>query len=124
MTLAQAVEFLDRVEQAIGRHCRMYSGNRLKTLIVKATPAEIAFLGADPTRLWGCEYGPQFKDVDDAGKPLPWPAPFLWQDTGDGLGPQPHTLAGLQQGADLSIYEGARDQLAAAWAGGPLRAAA
>lgn len=122
MTLAQAVEFLDRTEQAIARHCRMYSGNRLKELIVRATTAERDFLAADPTRLWGCEYGTAFKDVDAAGHELPWPAPFLWQDTGDGIGPQPHTLDGLQRGADLSIFKGTRDELAAAWAGTPLKA--
>jgi GH25 family lysozyme M1 (1,4-beta-N-acetylmuramidase) len=124
MTLPQAVEFLDRVEQAVARHCRLYSGNRLKTLIVHATDAQRDFLAADRTRLWGCEYDPVFKDTDDAGKPLPWPAPFLWQDTGDGIGPQPHTLDGLQAGADLSIFKGTRDQLAAAWAGLPLQPAA
>ncbi len=117
MSLAQAVEFLDRVEQAIGRHCRLYSGNRLKELIVRATDAERTFLAADPTRLWGCEYGPQFKDTDTAGHPLPWAAPFLWQDTGDGLGPQPHTLNGLHAGADLSVFKGTRIDLEQVWAG-------
>jgi lysozyme len=120
MTLGQAVEFLDRVEQIMGRYCRMYSGNRLKEQIVHATPAQVAYLAAYQDRLWGCEYGPLFKDVDAKGHRLPWPKPFLWQDTGDGLGPQPHTLDGIENGADLSIFEGTRAELAAIWAGAAL----
>jgi lysozyme len=124
MTIAQAAEFLDRVEQRLGRHCRMYSGNRLKEQIVHASAAERDFLAADPLRLWACEYGVEFRNVDAAGHRLPWPAPFLWQFTGDGIGPQPHTLDGLEHGADLSIFNGTRDELAAAWAGTPLHPAA
>lgn len=125
MSLAQACEWLDRVEQSQGRYCRMYSGNRLKELIVHATTAQRDFLAACADRLWGCQYAAAFKDVDAAGKPLPWAAPFLWQDTGDGIGPQPHTLDGLQAGVDLSIFKGTRAALTAAWPGAkiPARAA-
>jgi GH25 family lysozyme M1 (1,4-beta-N-acetylmuramidase) len=119
MTIAQAVEFLDRVEQVIGRYCRMYSGNRLKTTIVRATDAQREFLAKCPDRRWDCEYADEFKDADDAGHPLP-SAQFIWQRTGDGIGPQPRTLDGLQAGADLSVFKGTRDQLAAVWAGASL----
>ena len=113
MSLVQALEFMDRVDQATGRTCGIYSGDRMKTLIVSATQAQRDFLAAHA--FWGAEYGTVFKDVDDNGKPLPWDVPFLWQDTGDGLGPQPHTLDGLEAGADLSIFQGSADQLRAAW---------
>ncbi len=115
MTLAQALEFLDRVDQKVGRCCGIYSGNRMKQQVVAATAAQRDFLAAHA--LWGCEYGPVFKDVDIKGKPLPWTAPFLWQDTGDGIGHQPHTLDGLQAGADLSIFKGTRAELEKAWPG-------
>jgi len=113
MSLAMALEFMDRVDQATGRTCGIYSGDRMKTLIVPATQAQRDFLAAHG--FWGAEYGTDFRDTDDAGKPLPWDEPMLWQDTGDGIGPQPHTLDGLQAGADLSVFKGSAAQLRAAW---------
>jgi GH25 family lysozyme M1 (1,4-beta-N-acetylmuramidase) len=118
MSLSEAIEFLDRGDQKLGRRLGIYSGNRMKELIPAASSAERDFLASHA--FWGCEYGPEFKDVDAKGRALPWTAPFLWQDTGDGIGPQPHTLAGLEQGADLSIFKGTRDELAAKWPGAAL----
>jgi len=118
MSLVSAIEFLDRVAQATGRRCWLYSGDRIKSLIVTATEAQRQALSQSP--YWGCEYGPEFKDLDDDGHLLPWNAPTLWQDTADGIGPQPHTLDGLQAGADLSVFKGTREQLAAVWPGAPL----
>jgi lysozyme len=115
MSLAQAIEFLDRGDQLLGRRLGIYSGNRMKELIPAASAAERDFLAQHA--LWGCEYGPTFRDVDANGRALPWAAPLLWQDTGDGIGPQPHTLAGLEAGADLSVFKGTRAQLAAVWPG-------
>jgi GH25 family lysozyme M1 (1,4-beta-N-acetylmuramidase) len=113
MSLDQALEFMDRFDQATGRSCGMYAGNRIKETIVHATDAQRDFLAAHA--FWGCQYGPQFVMKDANGHPLPWDVPFLWQFTGDGNGPQPHTLDGLQNNADLSIFRGSAEQLAAAW---------
>jgi lysozyme len=113
MTLPEALEWMDRYDQATGRTSGMYSGNRIKETIITATDAQRDFLAAHA--LWGCEYGAEFVMKDANGKPLPWDAPFLWQFSGDGAGPEPHTLDGLQQGADLSIFRGSADQLRAAW---------
>lgn len=115
MTLAQWLEFLDRVDQARGIACGTYGGDVVKALIVHATAAQRDFLAAHP--LWGCEYGPRWRNVDVNGRTLPWPEPFLWQFTGDGVGPQPHTLDGLEPGADLSVFDGTADELKAEWAG-------
>ena len=114
MTLAMAIEFLDRGDQAISRRFGLYSGNVIKSLVPQATAAQRDFLAAHP--LWGCEYGPRWRNVDANGHALPWTAPFLWQFTGDDVGPvQPHTLNGLDDGADLNVYDGTPDQLRAAW---------
>ena len=118
MSLASCVEFLDRVRQATGRQAWLYSGDRIKSLIVTATQAQRQALSE--ALFWGCEYGPVFKDTDDDGHPLPWDAPTLWQDSGDGVGPQPLTLAGLEAGADLSVFKGTREALAAIWPGGSI----
>lgn len=113
MSLPQALEFMDRYDQATGRTCGMYAGNRIKETITAATDAQRDFLGAHA--FWGCQYGPQMVMKDSNGHPLPWDVPFLWQFTGDGNGPLPHTLDGVQAGADISIFRGSADQLRAAW---------
>jgi lysozyme len=113
MTLPQALEWMDRYDQSTGRSSGMYAGNRIKETIIHATSAQRDFLAAHA--FWECQYGaaPVMRDAN--GQPLPWDVPFLWQFTGDGNGPQPHTLDGLQQGSDLSISRGSVEQLRAAW---------
>ncbi len=113
MTLGMTIEFLARVDGELERHCGLYSGNVIKTLITHATDTQRDFLAAHP--LWGCEYGPRWRNVDANGHPLPWAKPFLWQYTGDGIGPGPHTMDGLEPGADLSVFDGTPDELRAAW---------
>jgi GH25 family lysozyme M1 (1,4-beta-N-acetylmuramidase) len=114
MTLGGVVEFLDRVDGRLGRRCGLYSGDVIKSLVTKATDDQRDFLALHP--LWGCEYGPRWRNVDANGHPLPWDKPFLWQLTGDDIGPEPHTLDGLEQGADLSVFDGTADDLRAQWA--------
>lgn len=113
MTLGQMLEFLDRADQLLGRRCGMYSGNVIKELIPSASSTQRDFLALHP--LWGCQYGPRWKNFDKNGKELPWKAPMYWQFTGDGSGPEPHTIDGLEDGADLSRYEGTPEELRAAW---------
>lgn len=113
MTLGMVLEWLDRCDQALGRRTGLYSGDVIKSLIPAATDAQRDFLAAHP--LWGCEYGPRWRNFDCNGHPLPWDKPFLWQFTGDDIGPQPHTLPGLEQGADISAFDGTLAELQAAW---------
>jgi lysozyme len=113
MTLALAIAFMEGVDQATGRTCGVYSGNTLKQAITKATSSQRDFLAAHA--FWLADYAltPVMTDVDR--KQLPWDVPFLHQFTGDKAGPEPHSLDGLQNGADLSIFRGSAEQLAAAW---------
>jgi lysozyme len=113
MTLPNAIAFQEGVDQFTGRTCGMYSADTIKSSITKATADQRSFLAAHA--FWLAEYGskPVMTDVD--GKPLPWDVPFLWQFSGDSAGPEPHTLDGLEQGADLSLFNGSPAQLAAAW---------
>lgn len=113
MTLAMTLEFLDRGNQILGRRMGLYSGDVIKTLVTRATDDQRDALALQP--LWGCEYGPRWKNVDANGHPLPWEKPFLWQYTGDGIGPEPQTLDGLEDGADLSAFDGTPEELIAAW---------
>jgi GH25 family lysozyme M1 (1,4-beta-N-acetylmuramidase) len=122
MTLNMTAEWLDRADQARGRYCGLYSGDVIKTLIPgdprrgtkPATDAQREFLAKHP--LWGCEYGPRWRNVDANHVELPWAKPFLWQCTSDGIGPEPHTMDGLEPGADLSVFDGTAEELRAQWA--------
>jgi hypothetical protein len=50
--------------------------------------------------------------------PRNWPSAWLWQFTGDGLGPKPHSIPGIvDSGIDINSYEGDAVKLAAEWSG-------
>ena len=115
MTLAQACEFLDRADQALGRPAWLYSGNRIKTLICDATDAQWDLLAA--RLFWLCEYGPVSRMIDDDGDDLPWVAPTLWQFTDGRNGPQPHSAPGITGLVDINSFAGTDEELTAAWPG-------
>src|SRR5262249_37818522 len=107
--------------KATGYRPWLYSGDRIKSTIVSATGQQRDFLAKHG--LWGCEYGPRWKNVDANGRTLPWPTAPIWQYTGDGTpGPAslPTTRSGLENGADLSIFQGTRQDLAKIWNGDPV----
>jgi len=116
----QAYEFLDRVAQKRGRACGIYGGNRIREQIKPHDPKWIDM--AQCAALWQCRYV-KAQPADNADlfrviAPIPpWTKNFLIQYTGDGVGPRPHTAPGLANGADLNAFNGAPDELAAAWAG-------
>jgi lysozyme len=115
MGLAQACDFLGAADEKLGRPVMVYSGNRAKELLPGASAAQLAILAK--RRFWLCEYGPQAKMVDARGRALPWPTPWLWQFTGDGIGPQPHVIAGITtRGIDINSYAGTAEQLTKEWA--------
>jgi GH25 family lysozyme M1 (1,4-beta-N-acetylmuramidase) len=63
MSLANAIAFLDQVDQATGHRTWIYGGDHIKSQIVNATSAQRDFLAQHG--LWGCEYGAmQWKNVD------------------------------------------------------------
>lgn len=109
MNIEQAVEFLHLLEQKLGRKAAIYSGNRIKETIGDLSQSERDYLTSH--RLWLCQYGPV------AHIPAGFKNWWLWQFTGDGVGPSPHSVAGIiGSGIDLNTYSGNRDQLAAEWA--------
>lgn len=111
MTAQQAVEFLHVLEARLGRRGAIYSGNRLKESIAGLGPQDRAYLTSH--RLWLCQYGPT------PHLPTGFDAWWLWQYTGDGIGPLPHNVPGIvagNGGIDLNAYQGERDELVASWA--------
>lgn len=113
MSAQQAVQFLRLLEQKTGRKGAIYSGNRLKETIGQLSAVDRAYLTSH--RLWLCQYGPR------AVMPMGFTKYWLWQYTGDGVGPQPHNVPGIvagNAGIDLNVYEGDREKLTSEWAPG------
>lgn len=119
----QAFEFLDRVAQKLGRACGIYGGDQIRAQIKPDDPKWIDM--AQVSSLWQCRYiGLTPADNDELFKLIkpipPWTKNTFIQYTGDGHGPPPHTVPGLQNGADLDAFLGTREQLAQIWAGMPV----
>lgn len=111
MNIEQALDFLRLVKAKTGREAAIYSGNRAKETVHALGKDELAYLGSH--RLWLCQYGPV------AHLPIGFSSWWLWQYTGDGVGPQPHNVPGIvagNGGIDLNTYLGTREQLEAEWA--------
>lgn len=113
MSVHEAVSFMKLVEDKIGRNCAIYSGNKLKESIDDLSNNEFDYITSK--RLWLCQYGSQ------AVLPKGFANYWLWQYTGDGIGPLPHYVPGITvpggRGIDLNIYGGSKEQLSQEWAG-------
>lgn len=114
--------WLDTVAQKLGRPAGLYGGNRPREQIDHQQAKWIDMAKVVP--LWQCRYigakPASNEELFALIKPIPpWTSNFGIQYTGDGVGPQPHTVPGLENGADLNVFmPGATKlQLAAAWAG-------
>jgi lysozyme len=109
MTLDEVRDWINTVETDLGRpgECVLYSGNLIKEYLGSRVDQ---FFGS--RRLWLAQYGTN--PVVQAS----WDSYWIWQYTGDGQGPQPHTLPGLPKDIDLSSYDGTAADLALEWASG------
>lgn len=111
MRVHEAVSFMKLVEDKTGRSCAIYSGNRLKETITQLGKDEFQYITS--RKLWICQYGPKVK------LPKGFDKYWLWQYTGDGVGPEPHYIDGItcpgNSGIDLNVYNGTYDQLKKEW---------
>lgn len=108
--LQQAKEFIQRLDDALGRKSKFYSGNRAKEYLAKANDTDIEFFVEHD--LWLCEYANYF--VLPKGFKKYW----LWQYTGDGNGPTPHNVPGIiagNKGLDINHFDGTEAELTATW---------
>jgi lysozyme len=100
-------EYGDNSAGRVGQ-CVLYSGNW-----IKETGTNDSFWAEH--RLWLAQYGTT-PEVPD-----PWSEFWLWQYTGDGQGPEPHSVPGISGAAvDINSYQYGREQLAAEWSGGTI----
>ncbi|HET9374328.1 MAG TPA: glycoside hydrolase family 25 protein [Chthoniobacterales bacterium] len=109
MTLAGAKGWIQTLEKELGRPNQvvLYSGNLIKeTLGTRSDP----FWSAH--RLWLAQYG------SSPSWPPTWEKPWLWQFTGDGQGPEPHTMPGCADDIDVNSYAGTPAELSSEWATG------
>lgn len=118
MPLQTAINFMDAIDQKFSRPCGMYSGNVIKEQMIHATDAQRQFLGEHP--FWLAQYNTTPQMVDYNHHPMPWMGKaFLWQFTGDGSGPGPHSIPGMGNGIDISQlitnYEDDLPHLAQFW---------
>jgi hypothetical protein len=97
VTSGMARDFLERIEKAMGRKAVVYSGN---------TAMEAFGSRVDPYfgshRLWLAQY---------SSRPIcqrSWSTAWIWQYSGDGLGPTPHNCPGISipggNGIDMNSY--------------------
>lgn len=110
MSALEAKQWLQQTEIKLSRenHGVIYGGDLIKETI-KVDPD--GFWAAH--RLWLAQY------TTAPTVPKVWKAYWLWQYSGDGQGPAPHGIAGIQgQQLDCNTYDGTADQLAAEWASG------
>lgn len=111
VTLSQAQQWMGLVHSRLGRWPILYSGFLIKEQISQYDPngAVVAFW--KQRRLWLSHYNP------NPSWPHIWALPWLWQYTGDGNGPSPHTVPGILPGGKLDInsYIGGDAQLTQEW---------
>jgi len=107
MNIESAVAFMKEIEDRMGKSCAIYSGNRLKETLNYLPKQDQAYMASK--KLWLAQYGPK------ATLPPGFKKYFLWQYTGDGIGPSPHTVDGFENGVDLSVYDGTDEQLLIDW---------
>jgi len=104
--LSALKEFCVLVRAAVGRYPILYSGFLAKQQLGPAHDPLLA-----QVKLWLSHYSSNPK------WPPTWSAPWLWQFTGDGIGPGPHTISGIDgDGLDIDSFAGTADQLSAEWA--------
>jgi hypothetical protein len=121
----QAHEWLDRVNQRMGRAATLYGGNRIREHVGSQDKKWIDMAAVTP--LWLCQYkNVQASTLDELDRhisvPPPWKHWTYLQYAADGAGPAPHKMPGVENKADLNVYRGDRAAFAAGWPGAPLPA--
>jgi lysozyme len=105
MTLVEARAFVTHVYEVTGRWPGLYSGHYIKALLGTQTDPVLANCW-----FWLAQYGPT------PVVPANWSRWTMWQYTDGGLGPEPHSVAGIGR-CDRDRFNGTKAQLRAFWKG-------
>jgi len=103
MTLVEARAFVTHVQAVTGRWPGLYSGQYVKELLGAQVDPVLANCW-----FWLAQYG------TTPVVPPAWAYWTMWQYTDGGMGPQPHTVAGIGR-CDRDYFNGTRAQLARLW---------
>lgn len=109
--LKDAKAWLEAVHDKVGRWPKFYFGGEVRDKLSRNSKDNKFWASLD---LWHPQYGPAPNKC-----PAQWPEPWLWQYTGDGLGPNPHNIKGIKiagKGIDINHFAGTLDQLKERWA--------
>jgi lysozyme len=108
--MGQALQWLNAVRSITKQTPWLYSG-----FLIKEQEARQYMPAFAEFPLWLAQY-PKHDTV--AKVPRPWQKCVLWQFTGDGVGPEPHSVAGIaHKNCDISSFDGTDEELRAAWLG-------
>ena len=105
--LSDAQLWMQAVHDKVGRWPVLYSGFLIKEQLRASDHPFWSNI-----KLWLSHYS------DKPTWPNAWKTPWLWQYSGDGLGPTPHNVPGIVcgRGIDMNSFSGTDDELAAQWA--------
>lgn len=106
----QAKEFMQRLDDKLGRKCKFYSGNRAKEQLAHASDSDLDFFVSHD--LWLAQYS-SFTTLPKGFKKY-----WLWQYTGDGSGLPPHNVPGIiagNKGLDINHFDGDETALKKSW---------
>jgi lysozyme len=109
MTLAEAEQFVTEVQSKTKRWPGFYGGGGyLDGLIGSSHNPTLANCW-----FWLSDY------QSTPHVPANWPTWTMWQYTGDGLGPEPHTVEGIEGNIDRDQFNGDMDALTRLWGYAP-----
>lgn len=114
MSVQAAIAFCKELEDRTGKIAGLYTGNPLRSAFPSLSEADKTYMAT--RKIWWAQYGPKPvmpKNFEKYGGT--W---GLWQYTGDGVGPFPHTVPGFGNGIDLNVFNGTentRDELEQWW---------
>ena len=118
----QAFVFLDTMIQKLGRKVWIYGGNTIKERISPHAGEQRWKDMANNVHLWRPRFlNSHFENSTELFKAVgtlaPWEKLTMVQYAADGSGPQPHTVPGLENSADLNATIMTADELRAMWPG-------
>lgn len=102
--LANVAKFCETVIDLIGIRPWIYSGFLIKEQMASADDSYWK-----QYHLWLAEY------TVSPTWPAAWDKPTLWQFTGDGKGPVPHSMPGVRGEIDINSFDGTDEELKAVW---------
>jgi GH25 family lysozyme M1 (1,4-beta-N-acetylmuramidase) len=105
MSLNQAREFMELLDEKLGRKTVLYSGNLIKEQL---KTDKDGFWGSHP--LWLAQYGPRIK------LPFAWAEQFLWQFSDSTYNnPNKLKIPGIRGNVDMNWFDGTDAELSDAW---------